>query len=179
MTMTYTIFVTHHIKTNQLSHTILCLTSRTTMTSARIPDEGACHCARNLCVFSRGQKGTPGLTHKGCGLQRVSLDALSDVTIVLAMRQSIVQGGTFKLVLRTTANVWTLTMVISPVTSLLLWRIIRHIVNAVSYHKSSFTVHTHTGSAAQHRPHNKRGPGSGDVGAGLRQEGLRGGSRST
>ena len=69
------------------SESILCLTSRTTVTSAR-----ACHHARNLCVFSRGQKGTPGLTHKGCVLQRVSLDALSDVTVVLGMRQSIVQN---------------------------------------------------------------------------------------
>ena len=29
------------------------------------------------------------MTHKGCVLQRVSLDALSDVTVVLWMRQSI------------------------------------------------------------------------------------------
>ena len=44
-----------------------------------------CHRGRNLCVFSRVQKGTPGLTYKGCVLQRV----FSDVTIVLGMRQSI------------------------------------------------------------------------------------------
>ena len=69
--------------------TILCLTSRTTVTSARIPEEDACHRARNLCVFSHVQKGTPRLTHKGCVLQRVFLDALSDVTVVLGMRQSI------------------------------------------------------------------------------------------
>ena len=37
------------------------------------------------------KKGTPGLMHKGCVLQRVSLDALSDVTVVIGMRQSI--GG--------------------------------------------------------------------------------------
>ena len=60
------------------------------MTSARIPDEDACHRARNLYVISRVQKGKPGLTHKGCVLQRVSLGALSDVTVVLGMRQSIV-----------------------------------------------------------------------------------------
>ena len=30
------------------------------MTSARIPDKDACHRARNLCVFLRIQKGTPG-----------------------------------------------------------------------------------------------------------------------
>ena len=57
--------------------------------SARIPEEDACHRARNLCVFSRVQKGTPGLTHKGCDLQRVFLDAISDVTVVLGMRQTI------------------------------------------------------------------------------------------
>ena len=45
--------------------------------------------ARNLCVFSRVQKGTPGLAHKGCVLQRVSLGALSDVMVILEMRQSI------------------------------------------------------------------------------------------
>ena len=30
------------------------------------------------------------MTHKGCVLQRVSLDALSDVTVVLGMRQIII-----------------------------------------------------------------------------------------
>ena len=59
------------------------------MTSARILEEDACHRARNLCVISLVQKGTPGLMHKGCILQRVSLGALSDVTVVLGMRQSI------------------------------------------------------------------------------------------
>ena len=59
--------------------------------SARIPDEDACHRARNLCVFERVQNGTPGMTHKECVLQRVSLDALNDVTVVLWMRQSIVE----------------------------------------------------------------------------------------
>ena len=65
--------------------TILCLTSRTTVTSVRIR-------ARNVCVFSHVQKATPGLTHKGCVLQRVSLGSLSDVTVVLGMRQSIVKS---------------------------------------------------------------------------------------
>ena len=60
------------------------------MTSARIPEEDACHRARNLWVFSRVQKGTPGLTHKGCVFQGVSLGALSDVMVVVGMRQSIV-----------------------------------------------------------------------------------------
>ena len=60
-------------KVMTLFWSILCLTSRTTVTSARIPDENACHRARNLCVISRVQKGTPGLTHKGCVLQRVYL----------------------------------------------------------------------------------------------------------
>ena len=59
--------------------------------SARIPEEDACHCARNMFVFSRVKKGTPRLTHKGCVLQRVFLDAISDVTVVLAMRQSRVE----------------------------------------------------------------------------------------
>ena len=68
---------------------MLCLTSRTTVTSARIPEEDACHRAPNLCVLSRVQKGTPRLTHKGCVLQRVLLDAISDITVVLGMRQSI------------------------------------------------------------------------------------------
>ena len=68
---------------------ILCLTSRTTVTSARIQDEDACYGARNLRVFSRVQKGTPGFTHKGCVIQRVSLGAASDVTVILEMRQSI------------------------------------------------------------------------------------------
>ena len=65
------------------------------MTSvAHIPEEDACHLARNLCVFSRIQKGTPGLTRdEGCILQRVSLGALSDVTVVLGMRQSILSDG--------------------------------------------------------------------------------------
>ena len=62
---------------------------RTTVTSARIPDNYTCHRARNLCVVSRVQKGTPGLMHKGCVLQRVSLGTLSDVTVVLWMRHSI------------------------------------------------------------------------------------------
>ena len=61
-----------------------------TVTSARIPGEyAACHRARNLCVISRVQKGTQRLTDKGCVLQRVSLGVLSDVTVVLGMRQSI------------------------------------------------------------------------------------------
>ena len=57
--------------------------------SARILEEDACHRERNLCVVSRVQKGTPRLTHKGCVLQRVFLDAVSDVMVVLGMRQSI------------------------------------------------------------------------------------------
>ena len=64
-----------------------------TVTSARIPDEDTRHRASNLCVFSRIQKGTPGLIHKECVLQRVSMGALSDVTVVLRMRQSIALIG--------------------------------------------------------------------------------------
>ena len=59
------------------------------MTSAHISEEDACYRARNLCVFSHVQKGTPELRHKGCVLQRLSLGALSDITVVLGMRQSI------------------------------------------------------------------------------------------
>ena len=66
------------------------------MTSARNPEEDACRRARNLCVFSRVQKGTPGLSHKGWVLQRVSLGAFSDVTVVLGMRQSIVNETEIK-----------------------------------------------------------------------------------
>ena len=65
------------------------LSLRTTVTSARIPDEDACYRACNLCDFSYVQKGTQGLTNKGCVLQRVSFGALSDVMVVLGMRQSI------------------------------------------------------------------------------------------
>ena len=55
------------------------------MTSARFLEEDAYH-ARNFCVFSGVQK---GLTHKGCILQCVSSGALSDVTVILGMIQSI------------------------------------------------------------------------------------------
>ena len=78
-----------HWLTRKAHRSILCLTSRTIVTSARIPEEDACYRARNLCIFSRVQKGTPGLMHKGCVLQRVSLGAFSDVTVVFGMRQSI------------------------------------------------------------------------------------------
>ena len=44
---------------------------------------------RCLCVFSHVPKETQGLTHKECVLQRVSFSAISDVTVVLGMRQSI------------------------------------------------------------------------------------------
>ena len=79
------------LREKQQPFSILCLTSRTTVTSARIPEEDACHRAHNLCVFSCVQKGTQRLTHKGYVLQRVSLGTLSDVTVVLGMRQSIVR----------------------------------------------------------------------------------------
>ena len=52
-------------------------------------DVSVCYRGRNLCIFSCIQKGTPGLTHKGCVLQHVFSGALSDVTVVLGMRQSI------------------------------------------------------------------------------------------
>ena len=81
--------LTHFTREDDEERPILCLTSRTTVTSARILEEDACHRVRNLCVFSLVQKGTPGLTHIGCVLQRVSLGAPSDVTVVLGVRQSI------------------------------------------------------------------------------------------
>ena len=66
------------------------------MTSARILEEDACHHVRNLCAFSHVQKRTLGLTHnKGCVLQRIYLGTLSDVPVVLGMRQSIVKEYTF------------------------------------------------------------------------------------
>ena len=52
-------------------------------------DVSAYSWGRHLYVFSRVQKGTQRLTHKGCVLQRASLGAISDVTVVLGMRQSI------------------------------------------------------------------------------------------
>ena len=61
--------ISHQILTSTVCtkcpNTILCLISRTTVTSARIPEEDACHRVRNLCVFSLVQKETPGLTHEG------------------------------------------------------------------------------------------------------------------
>ena len=50
--------------------TILCLTLRTTVTSARIPEEDACHRTHNLCVFLRVQKGTPGWRIKDASCSR-------------------------------------------------------------------------------------------------------------
>ena len=63
------------------------------MTSVCISEEDACYCARNLCAFSQVQKGTTGLTHKGCVLQHVSWGVLSDVTVVLEMRQKYKRIG--------------------------------------------------------------------------------------
>ena len=41
----------------RLGDSILCLTSRTSVTSARIPEEDDCYRARNLCVFSKSNAG--------------------------------------------------------------------------------------------------------------------------
>ena len=68
---------------------ILCLTSRMTVTSARGRITCNCYRASNFCVFSHVQKGILGLMHKWCVLQRLSFDAMSEVTVVLEMRQSI------------------------------------------------------------------------------------------
>ena len=59
------------------------------MTSVRIPEEDYYYRAHSMCVLSRIQKRILGLTHKGCDLQRLSFGALSDVTAILVMRQSI------------------------------------------------------------------------------------------
>ena len=39
-----------------------------------------------ICFLTRSKK-TQGLTYKGCVLQRISFGALSDVTVILGMRQ--------------------------------------------------------------------------------------------
>ena len=52
------------------------------MKSVRIPEEDAYYRVHNMCVFSRIQKYNPG-----CVLQRSLFGALSDVTVVLGMRQ--------------------------------------------------------------------------------------------
>ena len=49
-------------------------------------------CALHVC-YSHVQKRIPGFTHKWCVLQRISIGASSDVTVVLGMRQSIVCMG--------------------------------------------------------------------------------------
>ena len=47
-----------------------------------------------FCVISHAfKKGSPGLRHKGCVLQHVSLGTLGDVTVVPGMRQSNVGGS--------------------------------------------------------------------------------------
>ena len=69
---------------------ILCLTLRMTVTSACIPEEDACYQAHNLCAFSRIHKRIPGLTHKRYVLHCLPFGALSCVTVILEMRQSII-----------------------------------------------------------------------------------------
>ena len=63
-----------------------------TVTLALIQEKNVFEPAQNLCVFSHvkhTEKPIPGLAHKGCALQRVSSGMLSDITVVLRMRQSI------------------------------------------------------------------------------------------
>ena len=43
-----------------------------------------------MCIFSLVQKRIPGLTHKVCVLQPILFGSLSDILVVLGMRQSIV-----------------------------------------------------------------------------------------
>ena len=61
------------------------------MTSARIPGGRRSSSRAQVVCFLTRSKGTPGLTHRGCVLQRVFLDAHSDVTFVLGMRQSMLK----------------------------------------------------------------------------------------
>ena len=68
-------------------------------------EEDACHRARNLCVFSHVQKGTQRLTHTGCVLQHVLLNAISDVTVVLGMRQSIEGPSVFQIITNNDVNI--------------------------------------------------------------------------
>ena len=88
----------HRVELQSLEWSILCLTSRTTVTSARIPEEDACPIAysRGRCLSSRVQL-VCFLTRSLCVLQRVSLGALSDITVVLGMRQSIVEQNRINL----------------------------------------------------------------------------------
>ena len=66
-----------------ISMTILCLIWRTTVTSSsHIPEEDAYYRTRNMCGFSHVQERIPGFAYKSFG-------TLSDVTVVLGMRQSI------------------------------------------------------------------------------------------
>ena len=68
---------------------ILCLTSRTTVTSARILEEDVLlFLIHATCVFSHTFK-KEDRNKKGYALQDASVDTLSDVTVVLGMRQSI------------------------------------------------------------------------------------------
>ena len=67
---------------------ILCFTSRN-LWCQRVFQSKILVISRTICVCSHVWKGTLGLMHKGCVLQRVSLGALSDITVVLGMRQSI------------------------------------------------------------------------------------------
>ena len=59
------------------------------MTSACDLEEEACY--RGVTVFSHMFNSNPWIEmkHEGCVLQRLSLDALSDVMVVLELRQSI------------------------------------------------------------------------------------------
>ena len=62
--------VLHHLI---IPDTILCLSLRTTVTSARIPEKDAYYRPCSMCIFSHVQKRIPRLTRKGCVLQRYSL----------------------------------------------------------------------------------------------------------
>ena len=67
------------------SITILCLSSRTTVTS----DVDACYGASNMWVFITLSKKILRLTHSGGVLQHISFGTFFDVPVVLGMKQSI------------------------------------------------------------------------------------------
>ena len=54
----------------------------------QISEEDAYYRAQLVYLLTRSKR-SPGLTHKGCVLQRVSLGALNNLKVVRGMRQSI------------------------------------------------------------------------------------------
>ena len=81
-----------HIRSNQLYTILHTLSLKLSILSRMVENKSkTLVIAHATCVFSCIQKEIPVLTHKGCVLQRLSFDALSDVKVILEMRQSIVR----------------------------------------------------------------------------------------